>query len=217
MDKFVTSNGASPASNASASLASNDTAFDVTTVLGDGISTRKTVTDSAEGAANGARSTAAARWGELTSRVIPPRSGLVLHLDSKLGQDVGRQLSISVGLGNVITELGLVIAIVDQGRVFVRNWGLVTGNDRAASGVVVRRCGMRVLAPLKELRDSRVGLGPTWSLLRMSVGNTVLVSWERGDVMSKLITSGRGSRSGGLAGFDHIDGSGADDFLHIFR
>jgi hypothetical protein len=51
----------------------------------------------------------------------------------------------------------------------------------------------------------------------MSVGNTVLVNWDRGDVMGKLMTSGRGSGSGGLAGFCHVDSNGAGDFLHVFR
>jgi hypothetical protein len=84
-------------------------------VLGDGVSARDTATNPTERAASGARSAAAARWGELTSRVVVPRrSGLVLHLSGELSQDVGWQLSVSVGLGNVVTKLGRVVTIVDH-------------------------------------------------------------------------------------------------------
>ena len=114
-DEFVTSNGASPTSDAGTPLASNNGFFDITTVLRIGVS-RETATDSTEGAANGARSTAAAWWGKLTSRIIiPSRSGLVLHLGGELSQDVRWQLSVSIGLGNVIAKLGWMIAIVDHG------------------------------------------------------------------------------------------------------
>ena len=215
-DEFVTSSGASSTSNAGASFASNDTVFDITTVLGNGISARETATDSTEGAANGARSTAAAWWGKLAGRiVIPSRSGLVLHLSGELGQDVGRQLPVSVGLGNIVTELGRVIAIVHHAWVLIGDWGLMASDDRAASGGVVGRCSMRELASMEELSDCRVGLGATRNLLRMSVGHTVLVSWERRGIVGKLVVSGRRSRSGGLAGFDHVDSSSAADLLHI--
>lgn len=114
-DEFVTSNGASPTSDAGTPLASNNGFFDITTVLRIGVS-RETATDSTEGAANGARSTAAAWWGKLTSRIIiPSRSGLVLHLGGELSQDVRWQLSVSIGLGNVIAKLGWMVAIVDHG------------------------------------------------------------------------------------------------------
>jgi hypothetical protein len=76
---------------------------------------------------------------------------------------------------------------------------------------------MRVLAPVKELGDGWVGLRATWDLLRMNVGNTVLVNWDRGDVMGKLMASWWGSRSGGLAGFYHVDSDSAGDFLHVFK
>jgi hypothetical protein len=82
---------------------------------------------------------------------------------------------------------------------------------------MVRRCSVRVLASLKELIDGRVGLGATWNLLRMSVGRTILVSWERRDVVGKLVVGGRGSSSGGPAGFDHVDSSSSGNFLHVFR
>jgi len=54
-------------------------------------------------------------------------------------------------------------------------------------------------------------------LLGMSVGNTVLVNWGRGGVMGKLVAGGRGSRSGGLAGFGHVHSSSASYFLHVVR
>jgi hypothetical protein len=69
---------------------------------------------------------------------------------------------------------------------------------------------------VKELGDSWVGVRPARDLLRMSVGNTVLVNWNRGDGVGKLVASGRGIGSRGLAGFDHVDGSSTDDFLYIF-
>lgn len=77
-------------------------------------------------------------------------------------------------------------------------------------------CSVWVLASLKELGDGWVGLGATWHLLRMSVGNTILVNWERGNIMGKLMVSGRRYRSGRLAGFDHVNSSSAADFLHVF-
>lgn len=70
---------------------------------------------------------------------------------------------------------------------------------------------------MKELDDSWMGLGTTWDLLRMSVSNTILVNWRRGDIMGKLVVGGRGSRSGGLAGFNHADSSSTSDFFHLFR
>ena len=66
-NKFVASNRASPTSNAGAPLAIDAIVFHVTTVLGDGVSASETATDSTEGAASGARSAAAAGWGELAS------------------------------------------------------------------------------------------------------------------------------------------------------
>jgi hypothetical protein len=75
----------------------------------------------------------------------------------------------------------------------------------------VRLCSMWVLVPMKELGDRWMGLGSAWDLLRMSVGNTVLVNW------GELVASGRGSRSGGLVGLGHVDCNRASDFLHVFR
>jgi len=116
VDEFVTPNGASTTSNACAPLTSNDPILRITVVLGDGVSVRETAADSTEGTANRARPTTAARWGELTGRVvIPSRSGLVLHLSGELSQDVGWQLSVVVGLRNVVTKLGRVITIIDHG------------------------------------------------------------------------------------------------------
>ena len=91
----------------------------------------------------------------------------------------------------------------------------MAGNDRTTSGDVVSRHSMWVLAPVKELRDGRVGLGTARNLLRMSMGNNVLVNRERGDIVGELVVSGLRSRSGGLAGSGHIDSAG--DFLHVFR
>ena len=73
-----------------------------------------------------------------------------------------------------------------------------------------------VLASLEELGDGWVGLGATWHLLRMSVRNTVLVNWERGNIMGELVVGGRRDRSGRLAGFDHVNGGSAADVLHVF-
>ena len=217
-NEFITSNGAPPTSNAGAPLASNHTVSHVATVLGNRVSTRETATHSTERAANRARSAAAARWGELASRVIVPRwSGLVFHLRSKLGQDVGWQLSIRVGLRNIVTKLGLVVAVVDHGWVLVRDRGLMAGNRRAASGDVVMWRSMWVLASVKELGDGWVGLGAAWDLLRVSVGNTVLVNRGRRNVVGKLVTSGRGSGSRGLAGLDHVNSRSTGDILHVFR
>jgi hypothetical protein len=137
--EFVTSHGASPTSNAGAHLAPDDSVFHVTAMLRDRVSTRETTTDSTGGASNRARSAAAARWGKLACRVVvPSRSGFVFHLSGKLGQDVGWQLSVSVGLGDIVAKLGWVVVIVDHGWVLVRDRGLVVSNDRAASGDVVR-------------------------------------------------------------------------------
>jgi hypothetical protein len=76
---------------------------------------------------------------------------------------------------------------------------------------------MWVLVSVEELCDGWVGLRAAWNLLGMSVGNTVLVNRERGDIMRKLVAGGRGSRGGGLAGFNHVDGSSADNLLHVLR
>jgi len=76
---------------------------------------------------------------------------------------------------------------------------------------------MWVLVSVKELGDGWVGLGAAWNLLGMSVGNTVLVNRESGGIMGKLVAGGRGCRSGGLGGFDHVDGHSAGNFLHILR
>jgi hypothetical protein len=76
---------------------------------------------------------------------------------------------------------------------------------------------MWVLVSVEELGDGWVGLGATWNLLGMSVRNTVLVNRERGDIMGKLVAGGRGIRSGGLAGFDHVDSSSTGNFLYILR
>jgi len=62
-----------------------------------------------------------------------------------------------------------------------------------------------------------MGLGTTWNLLRMNVGNTVLVNWKRGDIVGKLVARGRGNRSRGLAGLNHVNSSSAGNFLHLFR
>ena len=107
VDEFVTPNGASTTSDARAPLASNGPVLRVTVVLADWVSVRDTAIDSTKGTANRAWSATAARWGELAGRVvIPSRSGLVLHLSGELSQDVGWQLSVVVGLGNVVTKLG---------------------------------------------------------------------------------------------------------------
>jgi len=112
-NELITSNGASTTSDAGAPPTSNNPIVGVTTMLGDRVSARETIT---KGAADRARPTAAARWCKLASRVvIPPRSGLVFHLSGELSQEVGWQLFASVGLGNIVTELGRVVAIVDHG------------------------------------------------------------------------------------------------------
>ena len=74
---------------------------------------------------------------------------------------------------------------------------------------------MWVLVSVKELGDGWVGLGSTGDLLRMSVGNTVLVNWR--DIMGKLVTSGGRGRGGGLIRFGHVDSDSTGDFLHVFR
>jgi len=107
VDEFVTSNGASTTSNACTPLASNGPVLRVPVVLGNRVSVGETATDSTKGTTNRARSATAARRGELAGRVVvPSRSGLVLHLSGELSQDVGWQLSVVVGLGNVVTKLG---------------------------------------------------------------------------------------------------------------
>jgi hypothetical protein len=185
-------------------------------VLRDRVSTGETTTDPTEGGTNGTRSAAAARWCELAGRVVvPPRSGLVFHLSSKLSQDVRWQLSVGVGLGDIVTKLGWMVVIIDDGWVLVGDRGLVGGNHRAVSGDV-RWCSVWVLAPVKELGDGWVRLGTTRNLLRMSLGNTILVNWVRGHIVGKL-AGGWGSRSGGLAGLDHVNSSSASNFLHVFR
>jgi hypothetical protein len=92
----------------------------------------------------------------------------------------------------------------------------MVGNHRAASRDAVGWTSVWVLASLEVLGEGRVGLGATGHLLRMSVRDTVLVNWERGNIMGKLVVSGRGYGSGRLAGLDHINGSDAGDFLHVF-
>lgn len=193
--EFIISNGTPPTSNAGAPLASNYTTFRVMTVLGDRVSTRETITDPTEGGTNRARSAAAARWGELAGRiVVPPRSDLLFHLSGQLSQDVRWQLSVGVGLGKIVTELRWMVAIIDHGRVLIRDRGLVASNHRTASGDV-RWDGVWVLAPVKELREGWMGLGTTRNLLGMSVGDTVLVNWKRGNIVGELVAGGRGDRS----------------------
>jgi hypothetical protein len=70
---------------------------------------------------------------------------------------------------------------------------------------------------VKELADGWVGLGTSWDLLRMSVGSTVMVNWKRGDIMGKLVASGRRNGSGGLAGFERANSSSAGNLLNVFR
>ena len=110
-NELVTSNGALLTSNAGALLPSIDVVFHVTTVLGGGVSTNST-----EGTANRARSAAAARWSKLTGRVvIPSGGGLVFHLSCEPSQDMGWQLSVTIGLRGVVIKLRRVVAIVDHG------------------------------------------------------------------------------------------------------
>lgn len=97
--------------------------------------------------------------------VIPSGSGLVIHLSDQLSQDVRWQLLVSVGLGNIVTKLGWIVAVVGHGWVLIRSGGLVASNHRAASGDVVRRCRMWMLAHVEELGDGWMGLGCTWDLL----------------------------------------------------
>ena len=105
--EVVVSNGTSPASNASAPLASYCTILQVMTMLGNGVSTGDTATDSTERGANRARSATAARWGQLPSRVVvPPWCCLGFHLSRELSQDVRWQLSVSIWLGSTVTKLG---------------------------------------------------------------------------------------------------------------
>ena len=125
-------------------------------------------------------------------------------------------MSIGVGLRNIVTKLGWVVVIIDHRWVLIRDRGLVAGNHRAAGGDV-RWGGMWVLASVNELGDGWMGLRTTWNLLGMSVGNTVLVNWKRGDIMCKLVARGRRGRSGGLAGLNHVNSSNAGNFLHVFR
>jgi hypothetical protein len=184
-------------------------------VLWDRVSAREAIT---ERAADRARSAAAARRGKLASRVvIPSRSGLVFHLGGKLSQDVGWQLFLSVRLGNIVTKLGWVVAIVDHGRVLIGNGRMMAGNNRAATGIVVRWYSVWMLASVKELGNGWVGLGSTRNLLRVSVGNTVLANWERWGVVGKLVAGRRGNRSGGLAGFDHVNSNSSGEFFRVFR
>lgn len=190
INEFVTSNRTSPASNARAPLPSDHAAFRVMTMPGDWISTRETTTDPTEGSSNRARSAAAARWGELAGRVVvPPRSGLLFHLSGEVSQDVRWQLSVGVGLGNIITKVGWVVAIIHHSWVLIRDRGLVAGNHRAAGGNV-RWGGVLVVAPMEDLSHGWMGLETTRNLLGMSVGNTVLVNWRRGDIVGKLVARG---------------------------
>jgi len=160
------------------------------TVLGDWISTREATTDPTEGGTNRARSAAAAWWGELAGRVVvPPRSSLLFHLSGEVSQDVRWQLSVGVGLGNIVTKLGWVVAIVHYSWVLIRDRGLVAGNHRAASRNV-RWDGVLVMAPMEDLGHSWMRLETTWNLLGMSVGDTILVNWRRGDIVSKLVARG---------------------------
>jgi len=87
----------------------------------------------------------------------------------------------------------------------------VAGNDRAASREVVGWYGVWVLASVKEL-----GLGATRDLLRMSMDNTVLVNWKRGDIMGKLVACGRGVEVGDWLGLIMLTAT-VGDFLHVFR
>lgn len=129
-EEFVISNGTSPTSNAGTPLASNHTIFHITGLLGHGESTGESTI---EGAANRAWSATAVRRCELASGiVVPPWSGLLIHLSGELCQDVGWQLSIVVGLGGVVTKLRWRVAIVYHGRVLIRDWRLVGGNHWAA-------------------------------------------------------------------------------------
>jgi len=188
-NEFVTSNGTSPTSNARAPLPPDHAAFRVMTVLGDWISTRETTTDPTEGGTNRARSAAAARWGELAGGVVvPPRSGLLFHLSGEVSQDVRWQLSIGVGLGNIVTKLGWVVAIVHHSWVLIRDRGLVAGNHRAASGNV-RWGGVLVVASMEDLGHGWMRLQTTRNLLGMSVGDTVLVNRKRGDIVGKLVAA----------------------------
>lgn len=100
--------------------------------------------------------------------VIPLWSGLLFHL-SKLSQDVGWQLSVNVGLGDIITKLGWVVAIVYHGWVLKRDWGSVSGNDRVASRSVVRWYGVWELTRVSGLGERLVRLGTTHDLLRMGL------------------------------------------------
>lgn len=156
-NELITSNGTPSTSNAGAPLASNDT---LSYVASGRVPTGETATDSTEGAANRARSATAARWGELASRaVVPLRRGLVIYLSGELSQNMGGQLSTCVGLRKIIAKLGWMVVIVDQGRILIRGRGIVVGNDRAASGGMVRLYSMRVLTPVKKLGNGWVGLG----------------------------------------------------------
>jgi hypothetical protein len=109
-----------------------------------------------------------------------------------------------------------VVAIVDHGWVLIRDRGLVARNHRAASGNV-RWGGVRVLACVKELGDSWMGLGTTRNLVGMRVGNTVLVNWRRGGIVGKLVARGWGSRSGGLAGLNRVNSDSMGNLFYVFR
>jgi len=104
-EEFVISNGTSPTSNAGTPLASYHTIFHITGLLGHGESTGESTI---EGAAHRAWSATAVRRGELASGIaIPPRSCLLIHLSGELCQNVGWQLSVVVGLGDIdiVTKL----------------------------------------------------------------------------------------------------------------
>lgn len=116
-NKFIASNRTSPTSNTRAPLASDDSVFHVTRLLGDGVPTG----ESTERTANRARPATAVRRGELAGGVtVPP--WLLVHLSVQLRQYMGWQLSVGVGLGHIITKLGRVVAIVYHRWVLVRNW-----------------------------------------------------------------------------------------------
>jgi hypothetical protein len=109
----------------------------------------------------------------------------LFHLGSELGQEVLRQLSIGVGLRDVVTKL---VAIEHHGWVLIRDRGLMGSNNWAVVGDVMRRCDVWVLTSVNELGESLVGLGTTGDL---GLCNPVLVNWKRGSVVGKLVAGGR--------------------------
>lgn len=217
-DQLVIPNRTSSTSNAGAPFTSNDSIFHIMRLLGDGEPARESTANSAVGTADRAWSATAVRRSELAGgTVVPRRCGLLVHLRGELRQDVGCQLSVCVGLGNIVTELGWGIAIIHHGWVLVRNGGLVGSNNWVARRDMLRCHGVWVLvAPVNELSLNVLELGTARGLLGVSMNDTVLVDGKR-RIVSKLVAGGRRRLDGRLAAFNHVNNGSMCNIFHIFR